>query len=125
MRELVDLLIDLDAAGVEQLVVIDGQLRFRPVERMTPDLLRRLREHKPALLVYLPGAVLVPVEPVFGADGWPVGSYEPEPCAACGGLERWQDGTGAWRCQHCDRRGLDRSLAMLGTTDTSPVTEGT
>ena len=114
MRELVDLLTDLDAAGVEQLTIIDGQLRFRPVEKMTPDLLSRLREHKAALLIHLPGGAAVPEEPVLDRDGWPFGSYEPEPCAACGGLERWRDATGAWHCQHCDRAALDRSLALAG-----------
>lgn len=114
MRELVDLLMDLDAAGIEQLAIIDGQIRFRPVERMTSDLLRRLREHKAELLAHLPGGAPAPEGLVLDSDGWPVGSFEPEPCTACGGLERWQDATGAWHCQHCDRRGLERSLALVG-----------
>lgn len=114
MRKLVDLLIDLDAAGIEQLTVFGGQIRFRPVERMTPDLLGRLREHKAALVAHLPGGTPAPEGPVLDVDGWPLGSFEPEPCAACGGLERWQDATGAWHCQHCDRAALDRSLALVG-----------
>ncbi len=113
MRELVDLLVDLDAAGIEQLTVIDGKLRFRPVERMTPDLLRRLREHKAPLLAHLPGGARLPEEPVLDGDGWPAGSYTPEPCAACGALERWQDAIGAWHCQTCDQAGLDRSLRLV------------
>ena len=114
MHELVDLMTDLDAAGVEQLTVVDGQLRFRPVEKMTPDLLGRLREHKAALVAHLPGGEPAPEEPVLDVDGWPFDSFVPEPCAACGGLERWQDATGAWHCQQCDRAALDRSLALAG-----------
>ena len=113
MKQLVDLLIDLDSAGIE-LAAVDGQLRFRPTEKMTPELLGRLREHKPALLAHLDGGLPVVDVPILDVDGWPFGSFEPVPCTACGGLERWQDATGAWHCQHCDRDGLDRSLMLVG-----------
>ena len=43
---------ELRARGVE-LCVEGHRLRFRPVDRVTPELLARLREHKPSLLEFL------------------------------------------------------------------------
>jgi len=48
----VDIVNELRARGVE-LRVEGEQLRFRPTDRVTPELLARLREHKPALLAFL------------------------------------------------------------------------
>ena len=46
------LLVDLKRRGIE--LVADGdKLRYRPQSRMTPDLVRRLSDHKPALLALI------------------------------------------------------------------------
>ena len=47
-----DIVKELQARGVE-LRVEGERLRFRPADRVTPDLLARLREQKPALLAFL------------------------------------------------------------------------
>ncbi len=42
---------------------------------------------------------------VFGQDGWPLDSIDPDeldPCPKCGTLELWQTLTGNWRCLRCD-----------------------
>lgn len=50
----IDVLNELRARGVE-LRAQGNRLRFRPVDRVTPDLLARLREHKAELLAILDG----------------------------------------------------------------------
>ncbi len=47
-----ELLAELRECGVE-VVAAEGQLRYRPREAVTPQLLGRIREHKPELLKLL------------------------------------------------------------------------
>jgi len=96
------LMIDLDDAGVE-LQPAGDRLRYRPADRVSPDLLNRMRHCKPALL-----AALEPVE--LDADGWPVDSVDPgEPCPVCGSLLKWWDSWGTEHCQNCERETLTRA----------------
>jgi hypothetical protein len=50
---LADLIVDLDRAGVQELVAEGDTLRFRPRSALTPDLVQRLRAHKAELLAAL------------------------------------------------------------------------
>lgn len=116
------LLVELWRTGVT--VEAHGdRLRYSPAEKMTPELVERLREHKPAILATLtrkllpeakaldmPAAVeaaplsatptggldVVANEGLDAGPGWLDGSDEvdPAPCTSCGGLELWES---AWR----------------------------
>jgi hypothetical protein len=115
VNTLVDLLIDLDRAGVQELVAADGRLLYRPRSAVTPDLAERLRTHKAALL-----AALGPAAPAdgpvhedaaggFAEDdsdpapiGWDSAIDPPEPCGKCGGLVFWWSIRGDRRCVACD-----------------------
>lgn len=115
---LADLMIDLDRAGVRELVADDGRLLYRPRSAVTPELAERLRSHKAALLAALrpagaPGpedeaaALLAGLPmaeaPPLGPDGWPTDSIDPpEPCSDCGGLMFWWNAFGDQRCLACD-----------------------
>ena len=84
-----ELLADLADAGV--VLVADGdRLRFHPKAAMTPELLDRLKEHKPEVMAVM-------------ADPWPAVEAEPAPCPKCGGLALWENPLGRWRCMKCDR----------------------
>lgn len=67
MEALVDLIVDLDRAGVQELVAEGDTLRFRPRSALTPDLAERLRLHKPGLLTILRAAEAPDGAPVAGA----------------------------------------------------------
>ena len=56
MEALIDLIVDLDRAGVQELTAEGDTLRYRPRSAMTPDLAERLRSHKPGLLTILRAA---------------------------------------------------------------------
>jgi len=99
-EKLADLLIDLDQAGVMELVVDGDTLRYRPQSAVTPELAERLRIHKAELLAALrsPVGPVRPVEPVLLE-----GSIEPPaPCPDCNGLLFWWNIPGDRRCMACD-----------------------
>jgi len=78
---------------------------------MTPDLARRLAEHKTELVVMLTAEApdrRSPDDP----DGWPNDCIDPpDPCPDCGSLELWQTRAGNWRCLRCDPPIRSRELA--------------
>lgn len=96
---LADLIVDLDRAGVQELVADGDTLRYRPRSALTPDLAERLRTHKAELL-----AILGPTEGTDGAATGPAWEdcIEPEPCPDCGGVLCWWDPLGDRRCLACD-----------------------
>ena len=65
---------------------------------------------------------------VFGQDGWPLDSIDPEeldPCSECGTLELWQTLMGNWRCLRCDpptkaRRLRERAAQVKSDRSDSP-----
>ncbi len=71
------------------LVADSDRLRFYPRDKVTPELVKRLKEHKAEVLAIM-------------ADPWPEDYVEPDPCPDCGGLELWETMTGRWRCMKCD-----------------------
>lgn len=109
-----EILARCSAAGIRLQPAGDGLTIDAPSGALTAELLAELRRNKDALLAHLDGGLPVADVPILDVDGWPFGSLEPAPCADCGGLERWQDATGVWHCQHCDRDGLERSLMLVG-----------
>jgi hypothetical protein len=50
IKRLVDLIVDLDRPGVQELIPDGHRLWFRPRSALTPDLLERLKSHKAELL---------------------------------------------------------------------------
>ena len=104
---LADLIVDLDRAGVQELVAEGDTLRYRPRSAVTPDLAERLRVHKAELVAALTpptgpdrvtgGPAPDDPEPVPWED-----CIEPEPCPTCGGLLCWWNALGDRRCLTCD-----------------------
>ena len=64
MESVVDLTVDLDRAGVQELEAEGNTLRYRPRSAMTPDLRQRLTDLKPDVLAAHRG-----LGPVNGARG--------------------------------------------------------
>src|SRR5687768_8980394 len=89
------LLADLAAAGLE-VVARGDRIRYRPIAAMTPGLLGRVRQSKPALLKALSSPPPAPAAPAPGrviADCpalSPVGQWvAPVPQCHCCGHSRW------------------------------------
>ena len=130
IERLADLLIDLDRAGIRELVRDGNTLRFRPRSAVTADLAGRLKAHKPALLAILrpagapDGAITTSAagkgEPAKSRPGaapeglrWEDCLDPPDQCPKCGTLELWQTLAGNWRCLRCDPPTTARRLAEL------------
>jgi len=110
---LADLLLDLERAGVQELIPDGDRLRYRPRSALTPDLADRLKTHKPDLLAVLqpaetPGvAVSTPAagiraEAAVRPIRWEDCIDPSEPCPNCGGLMFWWNPLGNRRCLTCD-----------------------
>jgi hypothetical protein len=86
---LADLIIDLDRAGVQQLVADGDQLRYRPRSALSPDLAQRLRIHKADLLATLRG-IGVPTDARRASESVTEATkeIEPAPVAAIGKFNR-------------------------------------
>ena len=111
IERLVDLLSDLDRAGVQELIPDGDRLRYRPRSAVTPDLAERLRTHKADLLAVLrppaeapdvatsaPGVDEPDLEPIR----WEDPLEPPEPCPGCGGLVFWWSPSEDRRCMRCE-----------------------
>ena len=111
IEKLADLLIDLDRAGVRELIPDGDTLRYRPRDALTPALAERLRTHKAELTAALrpPVAPAEPAEAVLLEECIDL----PDPCPECGTLELWQTLAGNWRCLRCDPPTTARRLAKL------------
>jgi hypothetical protein len=120
ISELTDLLVDLERAGVQELLPCGDQIRYRSRAALPAELLERLKIHKVDLLAALP-----PVDPV-DADTTPLFPVIPEvvsasagvaepredfetidpnqvpTCPKCGSKEAWQTISERWRCLRCD-----------------------
>ncbi|MCO6456489.1 MAG: hypothetical protein J5I93_14425 [Pirellulaceae bacterium] len=117
-----DLLTELERADIRIEAHGDRLYIDAPRGALTPDLLGRLRRHKPELLDVLTSPapadaaegqahgddltddVDLPEAPPPGSDGWPEGCIDPatlQPCSICGRLELWQSLAGTWQCLRC------------------------
>ena len=113
-----ELLADLAEVGVE--VVAQGNgLRYRPQDRVTPEMLERLKTHKGELLAILgpSGGFSPPCRADMLASGssdvpgssavagsaaeWDDCIEPPEPCPGCGGISFWWNPLGNRRCTTC------------------------
>jgi len=110
-RDVFQLLVDLDDAGITDIVPgnDDDRVYVRPMSRITTDLAHRIKELKPALI-----KAMTPIR--LGADGWPVDSVPADwTCPACGGIRPWWDGLGRQRCMHCERDAFERARRWAET----------
>jgi len=92
-----DLLADLAERGIS-IIHIDGQLKYKPIDAMTPQLRRRI-------LAAMEAAGC----PHLGPDPEPKELDEidpPPPCPKCGSYDLWESpkfpAGSRWRCTHCD-----------------------
>lgn len=94
-----DLLADLAARGIS-IVQVDGKLKYKPADAMTPQLRRRILAAMAA--VGCPNQEPEP-EPVVLEEIDP-----PPPCPRCGSLDLWESPDRIsvsgfrWRCRRCD-----------------------
>jgi hypothetical protein len=120
MNVLVELVLDLDRAGIRQLVPEGDRLRFGPRAALTVDLAERLKAHKAGLLTVLrPAGALGDGDLAALANpaaipnnssaagparaGWDDNVIDwPDPCPGCGGLIFWWNALGDRRCLRCD-----------------------
>lgn len=109
MGAIAELLADLERVGVT-LEARGDRLRYAPRGRAGPDLARRLKAHKVAILAYLRDVEGVEPEAGNNARG-PANTSEPawgdciDPgpeCPECGSLLLWWPIVGPPRCQGCD-----------------------
>ncbi len=93
------LLADLAERGIS-IIQVDGALKYKPADAMTPELRRRILVAMEA--AGCPNQAPAP-EPEFLEEVDP-----PSPCIECGSFDLWEspdrDSVSGyqWRCQHCD-----------------------
>jgi hypothetical protein len=118
-----DLLAELQGLGIE--VQAHGEaLRFHPRDKVTPDLLARLKDSKADLLRLLaqPSDSLVKrrggllVDTAADLDDSET-IDPPPPCPRCGGLMFWWGLLGGRHCMTCDARALARSRRWAGRVE--------
>jgi hypothetical protein len=119
MSAVTELLNQIQAAGIR--LVLEGErLRYRPVDRMTPELAATIRAHRTMIVAQLAGDIPIlggenvrPAEAVRDDRFASAAELFPEPtqlpvklgnCCDCGAP------TGSWRCSPCAAR-ITRSRA--------------
>ena len=119
-----DLLVAVRRAGVEELRVERGMVRYRPACRMPEALREQLRQHKREVIE----ALQMQQHPAMRRrqtslvdrrwydipwDDLP----HPEPCPVCGGSLFWWDFLGKAHCETCRPEPLRRSFRLAALAE--------